>query len=72
MDGYGMQVVLVLALVALNAAFAGTEMALPDIGVDLDDRGDQHHRGFVTLAGLILAGLGHIPTRPGERVGSAC
>ncbi len=41
---------------------------LPNIGVDLDDPGDQHHGGFVTLAGLILARLGHIPTRPGERV----
>jgi magnesium and cobalt exporter, CNNM family len=41
---------------------------LPDIGVDLDDLDDLGDGGFVTVAGLILARLGHIPTGPGERV----
>lgn len=39
---------------------------LPDIGVDLnedDDEGD-----YTTIAGLLLARLGHIPTKPGETV----
>lgn|GEM_PF-5704008 len=39
---------------------------LPDIGGD--DLGDGDDGGFVTLAGLLLAGLGHIPTQPGEHV----
>jgi putative hemolysin len=38
---------------------------LPDIGVELDeaDEGD-----YTTVAGLVLARLGHIPTEPGETV----
>jgi putative hemolysin len=38
---------------------------LPDVGVDLNRRpnGD-----FTTIAGLIIAELGRLPTRPGERV----
>ncbi|WP_229073689.1 hemolysin family protein [Actinoplanes sp. DH11] len=38
---------------------------LPDIGVDLEevDAGD-----YTTVAGLVLARLGHIPTEPGEEV----
>ncbi len=38
---------------------------LPDIGVDIErlDEGD-----FTTVAGLVLAQLGHIPTEPGEIV----
>jgi putative hemolysin len=38
---------------------------LPDIGVDVehDDEGD-----YTTVAGLVLARLGHIPTAPGETV----
>ncbi|GAA2891500.1 membrane protein [Actinoplanes cyaneus] len=38
---------------------------LPDIGVDLEeeDEGD-----YTTVAGLVLARLGHIPTAPGETV----
>ncbi|MEV6349271.1 hemolysin family protein [Actinoplanes sp. NPDC051851] len=38
---------------------------LPDIGVDIDeeDEGD-----YTTVAGLVLARLGHIPTAPGETV----
>jgi putative hemolysin len=38
---------------------------LPDIGVELDeqDAGD-----YTTVAGLVLARLGHIPTTPGEDV----
>jgi putative hemolysin len=43
---------------------------LPDIGVDLneddDDDGD-----YTTVAGLVLARLGHIPTAPGETVALA-
>ena len=38
---------------------------LPDIGVDIEelDAGD-----YTTVAGLVLARLGHIPTEPGEEV----
>lgn len=38
---------------------------LPDIGVDIEelDAGD-----YTTIAGLVLARLGHIPTEPGEEV----
>jgi putative hemolysin len=38
---------------------------LPDLGFDLDhtDDGD-----YTTIAGMLLAGLGHIPTAPGETV----
>ncbi|MEU8814221.1 hemolysin family protein [Actinoplanes sp. NPDC048796] len=38
---------------------------LPDIGVDVEreDEGD-----YTTVAGLVLAQLGHIPTKPGEVV----
>jgi putative hemolysin len=38
---------------------------LPDLGFDLDgtDEGD-----YTTIAGMVLAGLGHIPTEPGEVV----
>ncbi|BBH67233.1 membrane protein [Actinoplanes sp. OR16] len=38
---------------------------LPDIGVDIEelDAGD-----YTTVAGLVLARLGHIPTEPGETV----
>jgi putative hemolysin len=38
---------------------------LPDIGVDVErlDEGD-----YTTVAGLVLAHLGHIPTEPGESV----
>jgi putative hemolysin len=38
---------------------------LPDIGVDIEslDAGD-----YTTVAGLVLAKLGHIPTEPGETV----
>ncbi|GIF72427.1 hemolysin family protein [Asanoa siamensis] len=38
---------------------------LPDIGVDL---GDDEPRDYTTIAGLLLARLGHIPTAPGEIV----
>jgi putative hemolysin len=38
---------------------------LPDIGVDLDSDPDGD---YTTLAGLVLARLGHIPTAPGETV----
>jgi putative hemolysin len=38
---------------------------LPDIGVDL---GDEEPRDYTTIAGLLLARLGHIPTTPGETV----
>ncbi|MDG4826676.1 hemolysin family protein [Asanoa sp. WMMD1127] len=38
---------------------------LPDIGVDL---GDEDPRDYTTIAGLLLARLGHIPTAPGETV----
>jgi putative hemolysin len=38
---------------------------LPDIGVDLGDNDD---RDYTTIAGLLLARLGHIPTAPGETV----
>jgi putative hemolysin len=40
---------------------------LPDIGVELD-LGDQRDRGYVTVAGLLLARLGHVPSGPGDRV----
>lgn len=37
---------------------------LPDLGIDLSDsRGD-----YTTVAGLILAHLGHVPKVPGEIV----
>jgi putative hemolysin len=38
---------------------------LPDIGFDTTtpDEGD-----YTTIAGMVLAGLGHIPTEPGEVV----
>jgi putative hemolysin len=38
---------------------------LPDVGVDLDQRGDAD---YTTVAGLVLAHLGHLPTAPGETV----
>jgi putative hemolysin len=38
---------------------------LPDVGVDLPVEED---RDFTTVAGLLLAALGHIPTGPGETV----
>ena len=38
---------------------------LPDIGVDL---GDDEPRDYITVAGLLLARLGHIPKAPGETV----
>ncbi|WP_432842419.1 hemolysin family protein [Dactylosporangium sp. CA-092794] len=38
---------------------------LPDLGVDLERLPGT---GYTTVAGLILAGLGHLPTRPGEAV----
>nr|WP_221381980.1 hemolysin family protein [Actinoplanes polyasparticus] len=38
---------------------------LPDIGVDLDEEPDGD---YTTIAGLVLARLGHIPTTPGEQV----
>jgi putative hemolysin len=38
---------------------------LPDLGVDLDHRPDG---GYTTVAGLIIAALGHLPTQPGETV----
>jgi putative hemolysin len=38
---------------------------LPDLGVDVDEvRGGT----YATIAGLLLARLGHIPTEPGETV----
>ena len=38
---------------------------LPDIGVNLDERpgGD-----YITIAGLVIAMLGHVPTRAGEKL----
>ena len=39
---------------------------LPDIGVDLDN--DDGDRDYTTVAGLVLARLGHVPTAPGETV----
>ncbi|HEY1179661.1 MAG TPA: hemolysin family protein [Phytomonospora sp.] len=36
---------------------------LPDLGVDLDESEDHD---YTTVAGLVLAHLGHIPTGPGE------
>ncbi|RKR86286.1 putative hemolysin [Micromonospora pisi] len=38
---------------------------LPDIGLDLDEADDGD---YTTIAGLLLARLGHIPTAPGETV----
>jgi Transporter associated domain len=38
---------------------------LPDIGMDLPEDGD---RDYTTIAGLLLAHLGHISTKPGETV----
>jgi putative hemolysin len=38
---------------------------LPDIGVDGGDLADSD---YTTVAGLVLARLGHIPTAPGEVV----
>jgi putative hemolysin len=40
---------------------------LPDIG--LHDESDAHEEGdYTTVAGMVLAALGHIPTAPGEVV----
>ncbi|GIG69299.1 hemolysin family protein [Phytomonospora endophytica] len=39
---------------------------MPDIGIDLDDGEDD--ADYTTIAGLVLAHLGHIPTAPGETV----
>jgi putative hemolysin len=38
---------------------------LPDIGVNLDQR---PHGDYITIAGLVITVLGHVPTRPGEIV----
>jgi len=38
---------------------------LPDIGVDVEAL---HDGDYTTVAGLVLARLGHIPTAPGEIV----
>jgi putative hemolysin len=38
---------------------------LPDLGVDLDVRPDGD---YTTVAGMIIAALGHLPTQPGETV----
>jgi hypothetical protein len=38
---------------------------LPDVGVELEQRGDAD---FTTVAGLVLAHLGHLPSAPGETV----
>ncbi|MDI1466202.1 hemolysin family protein [Catellatospora sp. KI3] len=38
---------------------------LPDIGVELQER---PHGDYITVAGLVIAMLGHLPTRPGEIV----
>ncbi|MFG2040380.1 hemolysin family protein [Dactylosporangium sp. NPDC048998] len=38
---------------------------LPDLDVDLEQ---PPGAGYTTVAGLILAGLGHLPTQPGETV----
>ncbi|MBE1490632.1 putative hemolysin [Plantactinospora soyae] len=38
---------------------------LPDLGLDLDEPDDGD---YTTIAGLLLARLGHIPTAPGETV----
>jgi putative hemolysin len=38
---------------------------LTDIGVDLPGRPDG---GYTTVAGLLLASLGHIPSRAGESI----
>jgi putative hemolysin len=39
---------------------------LTDVGVDLESPADAD---YTTIAGLVLAGLGHLPTEPGETVG---
>ena len=39
---------------------------LPDIGVDSGN--DDEPRDYITVAGLLLARLGHIPKAPGETV----
>ncbi|MFH0241460.1 hemolysin family protein [Streptomyces sp. HK10] len=41
---------------------------LPDVGVGIGDRADGR---YTTVAGLVLAELGHVPQRPGERVAVA-
>ncbi|WP_326557733.1 hemolysin family protein [Micromonospora sp. NBC_01796] len=38
---------------------------LPDLGLDLDEADDGD---YTTIAGLVLARLGHIPTAPGETI----
>ncbi|MFE7763873.1 hemolysin family protein [Streptomyces sp. NPDC057438] len=38
---------------------------LPDIGVDV---GDLDHPPYTTIAGLVLARLGHLPQRPGDSI----
>lgn len=38
---------------------------LPDVGVNLDEASDAD---YTTVAGLVLARLGHLPTQPGETV----
>ncbi|MFF5083562.1 hemolysin family protein [Actinoplanes sp. NPDC000266] len=38
---------------------------LPDVGIDIERLGDAD---YTTVAGLVLAKLGHIPTAPGETV----
>lgn len=38
---------------------------LPDLGIQLDRRPEG---GYTTVAGLVIAVLGHLPIRPGERV----
>ncbi len=38
---------------------------LTDLGIDLNDRPDGD---YTTVAGLIIAALGHLPTQPGETV----
>lgn len=38
---------------------------LPGLGVDLDHRS---HGDYTTIAGLVLAILGHLPTTPGEQI----
>jgi putative hemolysin len=43
---------------------------LADIGVDLDED-DDDDGDYTTIAGLVLARLGHIPTAPGETVSLA-
>ena len=38
---------------------------LPDIGVEIDGKDDP---GYTTVAGMVIARLGHLPTAPGETV----